>query len=158
MNEQIHNPRERHSIHRQTGISRREVSRRDIISACDVSAATATRIISDTILRRGDILEKKRQKIVPKILVKTPAVASEEALMQTLNEGGHDFLRRTGLYENELPVTYVVWTKSMPTKPGILKTIIEGIRSEGFIRIIMSGCERMRSQPAASSRQSDWNA
>lgn len=125
------------------------VSRRDIVNAFDISDATATRIISDTITHRGDILDKRRQKIVPKILAKPPAFASEEALMQTLNEGGSNFLRRVGLYENELPVTYVCWTNSMPRKPGILNTITEGIRTEGYVRIIYIG---MRENEGPSER------
>jgi WYL domain len=124
------------------------VSRGDVIQALAVSTATATRLMAEVVTKRGDILERSRQKIVPRLLAKPPACASEEALLQTLNEGGHDFLLRVGLYENELPVTYVSWTNSVPRKPGILGTLIEAIRAESYLRIAYVGM-REKEEPAS---------
>ncbi|MDP1606302.1 MAG: WYL domain-containing protein [Rhodocyclaceae bacterium] len=124
------------------------VTRGDVIQALGVSTATATRLMVEVVTKRGDILERVRQKIVPRLLAKSPAYASEEALLQTLNEGGHNFLLRVGLYENELPVTYVSWTNSVPRKPGILATIIEAIRTESYLRIAYVGM-REKEEPAS---------
>jgi hypothetical protein len=124
------------------------VTRGDVILALGVSTATATRLMSEVVSKRGDILERVRQKIVPRLLAKPPACASEEALLQTLNEGGHDFLLRVGLYENELPVTYVSWTNSAPKKQGILATITEAIRTESYLRIAYVGM-REKEEPAS---------
>lgn len=125
------------------------VTRSDVIQALGVSTATATRLMSEVANKRGDILERVRQKIVPRLLAKPPSFASEEALLQTLNEGDHDFLLRFGLYENELPVTYVSWTNSMPKSPGIIGTIIDAIRTESFIQIAYIG---MRENEVPASR------
>ena len=124
------------------------VTRGDVIQALDVSTATATRIMSEVMHKKGNILERVRQKFVPRLLAEPPTCASEEALLQTLSEGDHDFLLRVGLYENELPVTYVSWTNSAPKKHGIVGTIIEAIRTESFIRIIYIGM-REKEEPAS---------
>lgn len=125
------------------------VTRSDVILALGVSTASASRLMTDVLMKKNDILERVRQKIVPRLLAKTPSCASEEALLQTLNEGGHDFLLRVGLYEHELPVTYVSWTNSVPKKPGILGAIIEAIRTESYLRIAYLG---MREKEQSASR------
>lgn len=124
------------------------VTRGDVILALGVSTATATRLMAEVVTKRGDILERFRQKIVPRLLAKPPACASEEALLQTLNEGGHDFLLRVGLYEYELPISYVSWTNSTPKKPGILGMLIEAIRTESYLRIAYIGM-REKEEPAS---------
>ncbi len=124
------------------------VTRGDVIQALGVSTATATRLMAEVVTKKGDILKRTRQKIVPRLLAKPPACASEEALLQTLNEGGHDFLLRVGLYENELPVSYVSWTNSVPKKPGILGALIEAIRTESYLRIAYVGM-REKEEPAS---------
>lgn len=124
------------------------VTRGDVILALGISTATATRLMAEVVMKRGDILERARQRIVPRLLAKPPACASEEALLQTLSEGGHNFLLRVGLYENELPVTYVSWTNSVPKKPGILRTLTEAIRTESFLRIAYVGM-REKEEPAS---------
>lgn len=124
------------------------VTRGDVILALGISTATATRLMSEVLTRRSNILERVRQKIVPRLLAKPPACASEEALLNTLNEGGHDFLLRIGLYENEMPVTFVSWTNSVPKKPGILGVLVEAIRTESFVRIAYVGM-REKEEPAS---------
>ncbi len=124
------------------------VSRNDVMQALGVSTATATRLMAEVVSKKGDILQKVRQKIVPRLLVKAPACASEDSLLQTLNEGGHDFLLRVGLYENELPITYVSWTNSAPKNSGILGTIIEAIRTDTYLRIVYVGM-REKEEPAS---------
>ncbi|MFA7243269.1 MAG: WYL domain-containing protein [Sulfuricellaceae bacterium] len=124
------------------------VTRGDVIQALGVSTATATRLMAEVLTKKGDILERFRQKIVPRLLAKPPACASEAALLQTLNEGGHDFLLRVGLHENELPVSYVSWTHSAPKKPGILGILTEAIRTESYLRIAYIGM-RENEEPAS---------
>lgn len=124
------------------------VSRGDVIQALGVSTATATRLMAEVVSKKGGVLEKTGPKIVPRLLAKPPACASEESLLQTLNEGRHNFLLRVGLYENELPITYVSWRHSVPKKTGILGTIIEAIRTESYLRITYVGM-REKEEPAS---------
>ena len=112
------------------------VTRIDVVSAFDVSPATASRMMAEALARRGTLLERNGQKVMPRLLAEAPAYASEAALLETLDAGGNDLLQRVGLYAHELPVVYVSWTHSMPRKPGILSTLVAAIRNEGFLRIV----------------------
>lgn len=123
------------------------VTRVDVVNAFGVSTATASRMMAEALARRGALLERHGQKVLPRLLAEPPTCASEAALLETLDAGGNDFLARTGLYPYELPVVYVAWTNSLPRKPGILATVVEAIRSEGFLRIVYLPM-RDQAQPA----------
>lgn len=83
----------------------------------------------------ADIVERKGGGIRPRPLALPPGFASEAALLDDLDTGRNDPLR-TGLFEDELPVVYVSWTKSMPAKPGVLTRIVHAIQHDRLLRII----------------------
>ncbi len=114
------------------------VSRADLLKAADISTATATRTIANTIARHGDILERKGHYIRPKPLAKCPDYALEEDLLLTLNCGKNNAID-TGFFDKELPITYVSWTNSMPQQSGILLTILNAIRKNKQLDIIYLG-------------------
>lgn len=121
------------------------VTRIDVMNAFAVSPATASRMMGEAMDRHGNLLERKGQKVVPRLVAEAPPYASEEALLETIDAGGNDLLQRVGLYSHELPLVYVSWTRSMPRKPGILSTIIAAIRKDGFLRIVYLPMRRKES-------------
>ena len=119
----------------------RSVSRADLVEAINVSSATATRMMSYALKHHGDILERKGHNLVPKPLAKCPKYADEEDLLKNLDSGYHAPII-TGLFEKELPVTYVSWTNSMPPRAGTLQTIVTAIQRKKQIDIVYIGLKR----------------
>jgi hypothetical protein len=114
------------------------VSRADIIKALDVSTATATRAISETAARHGDILERRGHGLSPKPLAACPTCASEADLLKHLDAQKND-AASTGLFEEELPLIYVTWTNSLPSRNGTLHKIVKAIQSHKQIDIVYVG-------------------
>lgn len=114
------------------------VYRGDVLSAFDLSSATATRIMAEAKSRHTGLLARRGYGLKPLPLAEPPRFATEEALLSELDRGRNE-PARTGLFDNELPVVYVSWTNSMPAKDGTLTRIINAIQYEHFISIVYVG-------------------
>lgn len=114
------------------------VSRAELLKAIDISSATATRIMSHAIASLGHLLERNGHDLMPKPLAECPSYASELDLLKQLDTVGND-PSITGLFENELPITYVSWTNSMPPRAGTLQIIVNAIQRRKQIDIVYVG-------------------
>lgn len=121
------------------------VSRADLLRALDVSTATATRMMSETAARFGDILERRGHGLSPKPLAVCPAYASEADLLNQLDAKKYD-AASTGLFEEELPLIYVSWTNSLPPQGGTLNMIVNAIQYHKQIDIVYVGL-RLNDKP-----------
>lgn len=114
------------------------VSRADLLKALNMSSATATRTMTQIVARFGTILERRGRYIVPKPLAECPSYANEADLLKNIDSGKSDAMN-IGLFEKELPITYVSWTNSMPPRAGILQTIVTAIKSGKQTDIVYLG-------------------
>jgi hypothetical protein len=114
------------------------VSRADLLKAFNMSSATATRTMSNVVAKFGNILERRGRNIEPRPLAECPSYASEADLLKNIDSGKSDAVN-TGLFERELPITYVSWTNSMPPRPGTLQTIVTAIKCGKQIDIVYLG-------------------
>jgi WYL domain len=113
-------------------------SRADLMKAIDISSATATRIMSETIIKHGHILQRNGHDILPKPLAKCPSYADEADFLTSIDMGKTDPVS-TGLFEDEIPIIHVSWTNSMPLRPGTLQTIMTAIQRRKQIDIVYIG-------------------
>ncbi len=116
--------------------------RKDIEQAFGVSTPSASRFITEALAIYPQHLLRKGHRVLAKTLSEAPSFANEAELLETLNQGcqHHEDLmaltKHTGLFPYELPLVYVSWTNSLPTKPGILTTIIRAIPRHDFLKIV----------------------
>jgi predicted DNA-binding transcriptional regulator YafY len=116
--------------------------RKDIEQAFAVSTPSASRFIAEALATYPQHLRRQGHRVLAKSLSEAPSFANEADLLETLNQGcqHHEDLlaltKYTGLFPHELPLVYVSWTNSLPTKPGILTTIIRAIPRYDFLKIV----------------------
>lgn len=116
--------------------------RKDIERAFNVSTPSASRFIAEALFLYSEYLIRQGHRLLAKPLADVPYFANEADLLETLNQGcqqEEDLLaltKRSGLFPHELPLVYVSWTNSLPTKPGVLTTIIRAIPRYDFLRIV----------------------
>lgn len=113
-------------------------SRADLLKAINISSATATRIMSDVIIKFSHILQRNGHDLVAKPLAKCPSYADEADFLTNIDNGKTEPIN-TGLFEDELPITYVSWTNSMPLRAGTLQTIMTAIQRRKQIDIVYIG-------------------
>lgn len=110
-------------------------SRADLMNAFNLSSASATRTMTEAIVKLGNLLKRTGHNLIPKPLMKPPSYASEADLLESLDAGKSD-VTHTGLFETELPITYVSWTNSIPPEPGVLQLLIDAIGKRRQIDIV----------------------
>jgi hypothetical protein len=120
------------------------VSRADLLTAFDISSASATRFMTDALAQYEKILERKGHSLLPKPLAKCPSYATEVDLLKNLDSGKRD-VKNIGLFDHELPITYVSWTHSLPQKSGILQTLISAIGKQKQLDIVYLGLRQNES-------------
>lgn len=132
----------------------------DVTKVTGVSAATAGRYLSSAETLYHKLLQRKGGGLEPRPLAQAPEIAGEAALLEDLDSGQSDPLR-TGLFESELPVVYVSWTQSLPSKSGVLTRLIQAIQHEHLLRIVYIGLrqgaepQHRRILPLALERMND---
>lgn len=117
------------------------VSRQNLIRAFDLTTATSTRALAEALSVYPSLLERRGKIVYPKPGAKIPQIADESSLLSELDSGRND-PQMTGIFEEEVPITYVRWTQSLPHKQGVLMMIIEAIRTDSLLEIVYVGLKR----------------
>lgn len=118
-----------------------EVLRGDIVKAFGISTATATRAMVHAEKTFTDRLVRSGKALKPLPMTSPPAIAGEESLLADLDAKSAEPWR-TGLFPDELPVTYVSWTNGMPYKPGVFLEIVKAISAQLFLKIVYVGLKK----------------
>lgn len=116
------------------------VSRADLRKVISISSATATRIMSETMARFPNLLERKGHSLVPLPLAECPGYANEADLMKHIDAQKCD-PATLGLFDDELPLLYNSWVNSLPPQPGTLQTIVMAIQQRKQMNIVYLSLE-----------------
>ena len=117
------------------------VLRQDLIRAFGMTTATATRALTDALDSCPSMIERRGKTVYPKPGVGVPDFANESNLLSEL-EAGKNEPQETGIFEEELPISYVSWTNSSPPEPGTLFRILEAIRTNSLLVIVYVGTKK----------------